>query len=336
MSHNWKLTILEAACFAACGQLSTAQIQPTAVLEIDGVNCISYENDVTDYAKLATDPNPTAGAPSKNFSNVVSVCDLTNINGAVVKGTVVSWNATLNARPNPTPGAMIADITRSNIHIIAFEILQPDGTPIGSIMGEGYGGGAGIPGAPLALTQGNNVVSGGTGAFLGVRGQWGTTVSKNLQTPLASVTEDPANRRLRQGGAFHYVIHLIPGSYPAVVVGDTGPVIVHSSDYSPVTAAKPAVPGEILTMIASGLGPTRPGVDPGKPFPASPLQPVNGPVQVLVNGVDAPVLYAGGYPNTTGWYQMNFRVPEGASSGAASLQVLAAWIPGPSVSFAIR
>ena len=98
----------------------------------------------------------------------------------------------------------------------------------------------------------------------------------------------------------------------------------------------PAVPGEILTIIASGLGPTRPGVEPGKPFPASPLQPVNGPVQVLVNGVDAPVLYAGGYPNTTGRYQMNFRVPEGTSSGAASLQVLAAWIPGPPVNFSIR
>jgi uncharacterized protein (TIGR03437 family) len=157
-----------------------------------------------------------------------------------------------------------------------------------------------------------------------------------VPSPFASVSEDPANRRLRQGGSFHYIIHLIPASYPAVVVGDNGPLIVHSNDYSPVTAAKPAVPGEILTMIASGLGPTRPGVDPGRPFPAEPLQVVNGPVQVRVNGLDAPVLYAGGYPNTADWYQVNFRVPAGVPSGAANLQIVAAWIPGPAVNVMVR
>jgi hypothetical protein len=41
--------------------------------------------------------------------------------------------------------------------------------------------------------------------------------------------------------------------------------------------------------------PTRPGVDPGQPFPASPLQVINSPVQVLVNGNPGEFLYAGGY-----------------------------------------
>ena len=35
------------------------------------------------------------------------------------------------------------DMTRGNIHAgVTWEILKPDGTPIGSIMGEGLGGGA--------------------------------------------------------------------------------------------------------------------------------------------------------------------------------------------------
>ena len=86
---------------------------------------------------------------------------------------------------------------------------------------------------------------------------------------------------------------------------------IHASDGSLVSAAKPAKAGEILSLFASGLGPTRPGVDPGQPFPAAPLQVVNSPVQVLVNGNSADVLYAGGYPGAVDGYQVNFRMPDG-------------------------
>ena len=37
-----------------------------------------------------------------------------------------------------------------------------------------------------------------------------------------------------------------------------GPAVVHGADFSLVTAAKPAKPGEILTLLATGLGPTQP------------------------------------------------------------------------------
>jgi uncharacterized protein (TIGR03437 family) len=103
-----------------------------------------------------------------------------------------------------------------------------------------------------------------------------------------------------------------------------------------VTAGKPAKAGEFLTLFASGLGPTRPGIDPGEPFTADPLQVVNSPVQVLVNGSPADVLYAGGYPGAVDGYQVNFRVPDGATAGQASLQLTSAWIGGPSVSIAVR
>ena len=103
-----------------------------------------------------------------------------------------------------------------------------------------------------------------------------------------------------------------------------------------MTAAKPARAGEILTLFASGLGPTRPGVDPGQPFPADPLQVVNSPIQVFVNGNPADVLYAGGYPGAVDGYQVNFRVPDGATPGQASLRLASAWITGPSVSIPVR
>jgi len=104
-----------------------------------------------------------------------------------------------------------------------------------------------------------------------------------------------------------------------------------ASDFTRVTAAKPARLGETLTLLASGLGPTRPGVDPGQPFTADPLPVVNSPVELSVNGKPAEVLSAVGYPGTVDQYQVNFRVPDGTAAGLASVQLSSAWIAGSDV-----
>ncbi|HWT79137.1 MAG TPA: hypothetical protein VN648_10085, partial [Candidatus Methylomirabilis sp.] len=91
-----------------------------------------------------------------------------------------------------------------------------------------------------------------------------------------------------------------------------------------------------LSLFASGLGPIRPAVDPGQPFPASPLAVVNSPVTVTVNGEPAEVLAAVGYAGAVDAYQVNFRVPPDTAKGTAVIQVNAAWIPGPSVNITVR
>jgi len=91
------------------------------------------------------------------------------------------------------------------------------------------------------------------------------------------------------------------------------------------------VAGEILSVFLTGLGPTRPGVDPGKPFPTSSLAVVGSPVDVLVNGRSAEVTAAVGFPGAVDGYQVNFRMPSDATRGAATSQVGAAWITGPTV-----
>jgi hypothetical protein len=45
-----------------------------------------------------------------------------------------------------------------------------------------------------------------------------------------------------------------------------------------------------LSIFATGLGQTNPGVDPGQSFPSSPPATVNSPVEVMVNGKPAEVL----------------------------------------------
>jgi uncharacterized protein (TIGR03437 family) len=123
---------------------------------------------------------------------------------------------------------------------------------------------------------------------------------------------------------------------PQIVTTANGPAVTHSSDFTLVSGSKPATAGEILSLFATGLGPVNPGVDPGKPFPTSPLAVVNSPIDVTVNGTSAEVLAAVGFPGTVDNYQVNFRVPSNTPKGAATVQVSAAWIAGPPVSIAIQ
>lgn len=106
----------------------------------------------------------------------------------------------------------------------------------------------------------------------------------------------------------------------------TGPAVTHASDFSLVTASKPATAGEILSLFATGLGPTRPAVDLGSPFPATPLAVVNSPVEVTVNGKPAEVLAAVGYPGAV----------DGSSDGCLDSRNLGEYsnpieIPGPTL-----
>jgi uncharacterized protein (TIGR03437 family) len=153
---------------------------------------------------------------------------------------------------------------------------------------------------------------------------------------VASVTEDPANRRLNGGGTQSIILQLLPMFRPAIAQTSSGPAVVHSSDFSLVSAAKPAKAGEILTLIANGLGPTNPAVDYGQPFPAGASAAVTSPLQVSLNGVAADVLYAGSYPGAVDGYQVNFRVPPGVGSGTATLMLTAGFIAGSPVTVSVQ
>src|SRR5215471_15965152 len=116
----------------------------------------------------------------------------------------------------------------------------------------------------------------------------------------------------------------------------SAPAVIHASDGTLVSASRPAKAGEVLTLYASGLGPTKPSVDPGQPFTPDPRQLVNSPVQVLANGNPADLLYAGGYPGAVDGYQVNFRVSDGTRSGQATLQLTSAWIAGLAVNIPVQ
>jgi uncharacterized protein (TIGR03437 family) len=311
---------------------------PAAILQVDIENWVEYFDDTPDVSKLATNPNPTPPSVPKNFAVHIGIADIVAVNGQPVKGTMVRNTRNINLSTAPNPGQAIGDAPRGAIVTDCFEIQKLDGSTIGTIFVSGIVTGPPAPGAPLAVVQGNLAVLGGTGAFLGVTGQDGNgvvTASSSLRA--ASMTEDPANRRVNgAGGKTRWILHLIPQERPEIVMTANGPAVTHSSDFTAVSASNPAAAGEILSVFMTGLGPTKPGVDPGAPFPASPATVVNSPVAVTVNGESAEVLGAVGYPGAVDGYQVNVRVPPDIAHGTASIQVSAAWIAGPAVQIAVK
>src|SRR5262249_29180841 len=109
----------------------------------------------------------------------------------------------------------------------------------------------------------------------------------------------------------------------------------YHGDFSPITDTNPAHAGEAVIARVTGMGPTQPAVDPGKPFPDV-LAQVNSPVAVTVNGTDGDVINAVGWPGTTNQYRVDFRIPDGTSAGPANVQISAAWILGTLARIPIR
>jgi hypothetical protein len=322
----------------ACN-LASAQQPSTTTLIIDLGNAVEYQGDIYDVGKFARNPNttPSAGLTSSgavaNFAVATLIGDIVAVNGQPAKGLYAGRSRVINASPTPVSTQAIADVTRISIREHVFEILQPDGTPIGTIMAMGLTGGNPPPGQP-STERANWAIVGGTGAFLGARGQVEGGPA-GCGGRAASMAEDPANRRINGGGVGQCVLHIIPVTVPQIVTTANGPAITHSSDFSLVNASKPAATGEILALFAMGLGPVR-GVVTGDPFPSNPSASVNSPVQVLVNGNPAEVIGAVGYPGSVDGYQVNFRVPSDIPKGTVSIQVTAAWISSSPVSIAVQ
>jgi uncharacterized protein (TIGR03437 family) len=71
-------------------------------------------------------------------------------------------------------------------------------------------------------------------------------------------------------------------------------------------------------------------------FKGDPPEEVNSPVEVTVNGMEAEVMNKIGWPGTYDLYRVDFRVPGGLAPGMASIQLTAAWIPGPEVKILVQ
>jgi uncharacterized protein (TIGR03437 family) len=312
---------------------------PTLVtLEVDVTNGIGYEQDVFEYVKYGTDPNPIPRqAPSRGFGSFIQIYDVVAVNSRPVKGNLVFRSTRLgltpNAQPGQNPATAIADIERGTIGQWHMEILQVNGTAIGTFMAVGFPNGAPPPGAPTMASTHNMAIVGGTGAFLGARGYLGMaaqpfSVPNSGVFRVLSYQSDPANRRTLNGGTFGVVVQFASLLQPVVRE------VLHL-DFTPVTVAKPARKGETLMMRASGLGPVR-GAVLDKPFPVDPLAVVNSPLDVTVAGKVSLLSNQIGWPGQVDIYRIDFSVPDSVPSGQAVVRLTSAWVPAAEVQIPIE
>ena len=154
-------------------------------------------------------PNPTS-VPMKTYNYHISVGDIVAVGGTPAKGTLLCTHTMFVLSPTATAGSMkaVADTSRAMMDDCSLEILASDGMAVGTIFIHGLFGGAPPPGAPASSARSNLIITGGTGAFLGARGQAGHTGP--WAPRIASVTEDPANRRVNGGGVESIVLQVFP------------------------------------------------------------------------------------------------------------------------------
>src|SRR5262249_43349562 len=107
-------------------------------------------------------------------------------------------------------------------------------------------------------------------------------------------------------------------STPAIFTLDStglGPGAILNQDYSINSNALPAPRGSVVSIYCTGGGATNPAIADGAVV-STPLPQLTLPVSVTINGVDAPVQYAGGVPGSVaGLTQINAQIPQSLTPG---------------------
>jgi len=106
--------------------------------------------------------------------------------------------------------------------------------------------------------------------------------------------------------------------YPAALTSD-GLYLGPSGLLGSGAAVRPARPGEVISLFATGLGPTQPAIAPGT-FGWTPAQTAQ-PVSATIGNLDAQIQWAGLI--SPGEYQINVTIPGGLADGESPIVVRA-------------
>ncbi|MFN0104516.1 MAG: PQQ-dependent sugar dehydrogenase [Bryobacteraceae bacterium] len=159
----------------------------------------------------------------------------------------------------------------------------------------------------------------------------------NFQTPWE--TEGPVARVsvVRDGKASPEVDVPVMDLQPAIFEGTGGEaVIVRSGDNTLVTPQRPMRPGELVYFYATGLGPVDANPGNGNGGPSNPLARARSAPSVLIDGVQAEVIFAGLAPAFAGVYQVNIRVPPSVRSGQREMALSVGTVRGKTVRISVE
>ena len=160
----------------------------------------------------------------------------------------------------------------------------------------------------------------------------------NFQVPF-EVAGSSANVAVSINGVLSSSASVAMGDYAVGVFSDprTGdPAVVHSSDNSPVTAAKPALPSETLVVYVTGIGKLQNPPKTGAAAVSSPTASAVDSPSVTVAGTPATVLFAGLTPGAVGLGQINIILPPDLPSGSLPLAIQLPGDSSPLVNLAVK
>jgi len=146
--------------FVLCAGLlaaGAAAQEALIILRVEATDWVLYVNDVTNPSQVGRTAGPVgvnAGTRASNFYGSLALADVALINDGPARGVFVATGQQLFLSPTPTPTQAIGDITRTTYFHLTFELLKPDGSPIGSIFGSGMFPGTPAPGSPLGAQTG--------------------------------------------------------------------------------------------------------------------------------------------------------------------------------------
>src|SRR5262249_1520789 len=98
---------------------------------------------------------------------------------------------------------------------------------------------------------------------------------------------------------------------PALFATKDNLLIAQHADFSLVTSASPAHPGETIMLYGAGFGPTDPAVPAGQVLAG--VATIPSPIKVRIGGADVQPTFAG--LSATGLYQLNVTIPLSAADG---------------------
>jgi uncharacterized protein (TIGR03437 family) len=134
----------------------------------------------------------------------------------------------------------------------------------------------------------------------------------NVQVPysVAGRTRTEVEVKFRGNPVAPTVLEVLPAR-PEIFTGlGSSQAVALNQDTSLNSAARPAEPGEIVVLFATGAGETSPAAESGKPAEAPYPAPLAS-VALTVGGRSAELLFAGLAPGLVGLLQVNARVPDG-------------------------
>ena len=171
-------------------------------------------------------------------------------------------------------------------------------------------------------------------------GNASVVVIKNCGLPSEERSNPAAATIASIAPGFFNFINNANGVNPIAALHGGGPDLLGAPGLLPGATFTPAKPGEIISLFATGLGPTNPPVVAGG-LPAIELPQtsgqsvVTGPAMVTIGGIMLPpedIFYVGLAPCCAGLYQIVVRVPANAPAGNLPVEVKVngvATLPGP-------